>query len=243
MKNTIKINKKDTKIIAHRGLSGIEQENTYASFILAGYKSYFGIETDVHVTLDNKFIVCHDDNIKRITGIDKIIEESTYEELRNIPVYDKNNKYSKYSYLPSLEEYINICKTFNKYAVLELKNKMSEDNLNSIYEIIKSLNYLSKIIFISFDKENLITLKNIYSDGNYQYLSNIESKEIQEEAIKTAINNNFDLDVNHNNLTLDFINKCKENNIKINVYTVDDKTRAEELINLGINYITSNILE
>ena len=26
--NTIKINKKDTKMIAHRGLSGIEQENT-----------------------------------------------------------------------------------------------------------------------------------------------------------------------------------------------------------------------
>ena len=50
--NTIKIDKKDAKIIAHRGLSGIETENTNAAFIAAGNRSYYGIETDVHKTLD-----------------------------------------------------------------------------------------------------------------------------------------------------------------------------------------------
>ena len=82
--DTIKINKGTTKLIAHRGVSGLEQENTVASFLLASYKTYFGIETDVHVTKDNKFIICHDDNIKRVTGINKVIEESTYDELKRI---------------------------------------------------------------------------------------------------------------------------------------------------------------
>ena len=243
MKDTIKINKKDTKMIAHRGVSELEQENTYASFLLAGMKSYYGIETDIHSTIDNKFIVCHDDNIKRVTGVDKIIEESTFEELRKIPVWDKNGSYSKYSYLPSLEEYINICKTFNKYSILELKGEMSEENLYTIYEIIKNLNYLSKVIFISFHKNNLIKLKGIYPEGKYQYLSDIDIDDLKKDALNTAKEYGFDLDVNHNNLTLDFINKCKENNIKINVYTVNSKERAEELVNLGVNFITSNILE
>ena len=34
--NTVKFDKKETKIIAHRGLSGIEKENTNAAFVAAG---------------------------------------------------------------------------------------------------------------------------------------------------------------------------------------------------------------
>ena len=54
--NTIKIDKKNCKINAHRGMSGIEKENTCAAFIVAGNSSVFGIETDVHLTKDGKFI-------------------------------------------------------------------------------------------------------------------------------------------------------------------------------------------
>ena len=43
---TVLINAKQTKIIAHRGLSGIECENTIAAYIAAGNRNYFGIETD-----------------------------------------------------------------------------------------------------------------------------------------------------------------------------------------------------
>ena len=55
--NTIKINSGKTKIIAHRGLSGIEKENTCSSFVAAGNRSYFGIESDVHVSKDGEFII------------------------------------------------------------------------------------------------------------------------------------------------------------------------------------------
>ncbi len=61
---TLKIDKQNTKMIAHRGLSGLEQENTVLAFIAAGNRSYFGIETDVRITKDKKFILCHDDNLK-----------------------------------------------------------------------------------------------------------------------------------------------------------------------------------
>ena len=70
MKSTVKVNKLITKMIAHRGLSGIERENTNPAFIAAGNRSYYGIETDVHVTADGKFIICHDNDLKRIANID-----------------------------------------------------------------------------------------------------------------------------------------------------------------------------
>ena len=64
--NTIKFDKKDTLIIAHRGLSGIEKENTNAAFVAAGNRSYYGIETDVHKTLDGRYVVFHDDTTGRV---------------------------------------------------------------------------------------------------------------------------------------------------------------------------------
>ena len=42
--NTIKFSKKHVKTIAHRGLSGLEKENTCAAFVAAGNReSYYGI--------------------------------------------------------------------------------------------------------------------------------------------------------------------------------------------------------
>lgn len=66
MNDTVKIkNKGNVKIIAHRGLSGIERENTCSAFVAAGNRSYFGIETDVRKTLDGHFVLCHDGDTER----------------------------------------------------------------------------------------------------------------------------------------------------------------------------------
>ena len=55
-------------MIAHRGLSGLERENTYHAFIAAGNRSYFGIETDIHKTADGEFVVIHDETTERVSG-------------------------------------------------------------------------------------------------------------------------------------------------------------------------------
>ena len=64
--DTIKVQSGKTLMIAHRGLSGIELENTNTAFIAAGNRSHYGIETDVHKTSDGKFVVFHDDTTGRL---------------------------------------------------------------------------------------------------------------------------------------------------------------------------------
>ena len=55
-------------MVAHRGVSGLERENTNAAFVAAGNRSYFGIETDVRPTADGHFVLLHDDNPVRCGG-------------------------------------------------------------------------------------------------------------------------------------------------------------------------------
>ena len=87
--NTITFEKKSTQVVAHRGLSGIETENTNAAFVAAGNRSYYGIETDIHRTADGRFVVCHDDDLKRVAGEAILVESSNLSELQNVVLFDK----------------------------------------------------------------------------------------------------------------------------------------------------------
>ena len=131
----------------------------------------------------------------------------------------------------------------NKTAVLELKNKMKESHIKDILDIIKKYNYLNKMIFISFEIDNLKVLRKLNKDINIQYLNGIEDNKKKEEVIKYCKELKLDADVYYDNITKEFIDNCHKNNIKVNVWTVDSKEDAERLINMGVDYITSNILE
>jgi glycerophosphoryl diester phosphodiesterase len=240
---TIKIAKKHVKMIAHRGMSGILQENTVPAFLLAATHSYYGIETDLHVTKDGKYIICHDDNILRVSNIDMVIEESNFEDLRKVLLLNKDGSLSNDMYLPTLEEYIYICKQNNKKSILELKNKMDEKYIIEIVGKIKEMNHYEDTVFISFSSENIINLKKNFHDINCQFLIDINTKEKWKFAFSLAKKYGVDLDLYYGSLSSDYVKICKENNIKINVWTVDKESDAVNLIDMGVDYITSNILE
>jgi len=52
--NSISFEKKQVKMVAHRGVNGLECEITAVAFIAAGDRSYWGIEMDIHVKKDGK---------------------------------------------------------------------------------------------------------------------------------------------------------------------------------------------
>ena len=130
--DTIKICAENKPLmVAHRGCSGLERENTNAAFVAAGNRSYWGIETDVHKTLDGKYIIIHDDNTGRVAVDEMIVEKSTFDTLRHLTLLNKYTDQKDRSdlVLPSLEEYISICKYYEKEAVLELKNAFEEEDI------------------------------------------------------------------------------------------------------------------
>ena len=158
--NTIKIENKKCKIIAHRGLSGLECENTNAAFVAAGNRSYFGIETDVHVTKDGKYIIIHDNSTKRVSDKEFDVEKSRYKKLKKVRLYDKIDKRFRSDLtLPDLTDYIRICKKYEKIAVLEIKNPMSDKEIVGIINEISGEDYLENTIFISFEWDNLVKIK------------------------------------------------------------------------------------
>lgn len=242
MKNTLRLNQDKVLMVAHRGLSGIELENTASAFVAAGNRSYYGIETDVHRTGDGQFVVIHDDTTKRV-GIDNlVVEETSYETLRALRLADKDGVRGRNDLrIPSLLEYTQICKKYGKVSVLELKNHFEPADVDKIIEIIKGEGWLENTIFISFDLDNLIYLRSVLPEQPAQYLIGTFTDELLDILIKY----NLDLDIYYKTVTLtpERIKAVHDAGHKVNVWTVDVIEDAERMIEYGVDFITSNIIE
>ena len=240
---TIKINSNGVKMIAHRGLSGIEKENTCPAFVAACNRSYYGVETDVHITKDGKFVIIHDETTQRITlGEYNInVEESSYADVENIILPDLDGTtYRKDIRIPLLKEYIMVCKKYGKICVLEIKNHLEEKDIEKLIDEIKDLGYIDRVIFISFDFENCINVRKFLPENDVQFLT---SKEITNELIEKLCKNNLDLDIYYKQLNAENIKLLHSKGIKVNCWTCDDKDIAEKIVSYGVDFITSNILE
>lgn len=242
MADTIKINKQNVKMIAHRGLSGIETENSNLAFTAAGQRTYYGIETDVHVTKDGKFIIIHDDITGRVSDTNISVEGSTFDELRKVILRDREDGVSRDDIiLPTLDDYIKICKRYEKTCVLELKNHMEEKYIQGIIDVISARNYLENVIFISFDYENLKTLRKLLPEQRLMFLCG----ELNDDWLNDMKLRNIDVDIMYRFLLDDpwYMESFKKLGIRVNCWTVDSKEDGEALARLGVDMITTNILE
>lgn len=70
--------------IAHRGLHDDEKpENSMPSYE-AAIEQGFNIEIDVHLSKDGHIVVFHDDNLKRVCGVDRNVRDCTLAELKSM---------------------------------------------------------------------------------------------------------------------------------------------------------------
>lgn len=238
--NTVKFEKGAVRVVAHRGLSGIERENTNAAFVAAGNRSYYGIETDIHRTADGHFIVNHDMTLARVAGENVQVEEVSLAVSQSVTLFDKNDTKSRADLRPTtLENYISICKTYEKHCVLELKSDFTEEETARFIDVIRSFDYLEHVTFISFTYENLVKVRSLLPTQSVQFLF----KEFTEEILERVIADGMDVDVRYTALDADVVKRLHDAGLCVNCWTVDDKDAAEQLVAMGVDFITTNILE
>lgn len=82
----------DRTYYAHRGLHTNDSrvpENSLAAFRAAARAGY-GVELDVQFTADKQIVVFHDNDLKRMCGIDKRVDELTYDSLKQLRLLDSD---------------------------------------------------------------------------------------------------------------------------------------------------------
>lgn len=145
-------------IIAHRGFHNKEKgipENSLVAFSEAIKNNYI-IELDIHLLKDGNIVVFHDDNLIRMTGVNKLIKDCTYEEIKKLKLYGTNHN------VPLLKEVLNLID--NKVPlILELKtdNKVGKLEEKLMEEISK---YTGKYVVKSFNPLSVYWFKRYYPE-------------------------------------------------------------------------------
>ena len=140
--------------IAHRGLhDSVCTENGLNAFKKA-IENGFAFELDIHITKDGQLVVCHDDDLKRTTGKEGIIEELTLAEIK------ENYRLLDGEEVPTFQEVLDLNKE-QRLIVVELK--VHEGNYNPLAKAakaaLKQIKDKKKIVIISFDPRALLKMK------------------------------------------------------------------------------------
>jgi glycerophosphoryl diester phosphodiesterase len=238
--NTVKIDKFFRGMIAHRGLSGIETENTLNAFIAAANRSYFGIECDVYMSKDKQIIITHDDTLLRLGLLNIHIPSYNYEEIRKFTLMDrKTGHLSDALGIPLLKDYLSVVHTYEKQAFIELKHNLSNDDLDQIIQEVVHYHSLAATSIISFNDKYLVTLRKKYPDLDIYYLSNT----LDEKVFDLCEKHRFHFDIHHKAVSEAWVKKIHLLGLKIATFTINDKDQAEKFIKYGVDYITTDILE
>lgn len=211
-------------IISHRGIHDNKTiyENTIEAFKLAIKKDYT-IELDIHLTKDKKIVVFHDYNTKRITKINKEVEESTYQELNNQNII----------HIPLLEEVLNLVQ--GKVPLLiEIKqlNKVGELEI-ILMSILKD--YKGKYAIQSFNPKVLLWFKKHYpsilrGQLSYNYNKNKFSKYkryVLKNMVFNPITKPHFISYKYNELPLSKIKKYQSKNLIILGWTITNQKDYE----------------
>ena len=112
------------------------------------------MELDILLTKDNKFVVMHDYNLKRLAGINKKVKDMNFDEVVGLTIRQGDFV----SHIPSFEEFVNRAKELNMKLLVELKphggepENYAEIFINEIFKIylISNIYYLLYMFYFLF---------------------------------------------------------------------------------------------
>lgn len=244
IKSISAVNIDEITLTAHRGLSAIEPENTLPAFKAACEAKYNYVEFDIEPTSDGKWIVMHDDDLRRTTNGHGKITERTLAEVSALKI-DNGANIENYTDLrvPTFEETMALLDRYypNTKPMIEIKS-IGKDNLDSLIEFFKDYAARGRsTIIISFDKDIIDTLYKECPEQTYWLLTS----ELSDEAVDFCKNHgNMRAAFNGNNAknTDSMINAAIDAGIPLAAWTVDSPDTLKNLYDLGVRYFTTNCI-
>ena len=135
-------------VVAHRGASAYEPENTLRSVRRAIEMGADAVEVDVRLSADGVPVVIHDEIVDRTTNGSGRVADMTLQELRELDA-GLGEK------IPTLEEVLSVVQG---RVVLFVEIKVSEAALHSL-RLVRGRDMLDYVLFVSFSESALRIVK------------------------------------------------------------------------------------
>ena len=203
---------KNSETIAHRGYIYKGVENSIEALEGAAEVGANYVELDILLTKDNKFVVIHDYNLKRLAGVNKQVKDMNYDEVVGLPI--KQGDYT--SKIPSLEEFVNKAKDLNMKLVIELKPHGGEPSnyVDILIEEIKKLK-LENYKFMSLNSKVMEELETKAPNLETGYVIPLQFGNFNQSNVDFFVIEDFSYRDR-------LVEQAKKQNKKVFVWTIND---------------------
>jgi glycerophosphoryl diester phosphodiesterase len=222
-------------VIAHRGASAYEPENTLRAFDLAIRQGAQMIELDLHVTCDNHVVVIHDPTLNHTTNLRGCVDRLSLAEIKRADA-------GKGERVPTLDETLDL--TLGKVGLyLEIKDRRAA--LPTL-RIIRARQCQSQVMLASFDIELMRRLGEEVRDielglilGNATFNPMVRWREaFPWLALRRVKHHVLCMQVE---LCYGYLaSRAKANGKKLYVWTADRENQFARMISIGVDGIVTN---
>lgn len=243
------------RVVAHRGDSAHFPENTLEAFLSADKMGVDVIETDVHLSRDGFVVIWHDETLDRNTNGTGRIEDHTLDELKS---YDAGFTFTsdggktfpfrgKGVQLCTLDEALKACpaQRFN----VDLKTK-GEAIVDAFIEVLNQNQAKKRVLGASFHFSNLRLLRK--KEPRIQ--TSVSKMEVRLflflhwlRLLPRTLNKKrqiiFQVPPSQGRtviITPSFIKAMHKRNAIIQVWTINDRSEMERLLNMGVDSVMTD---
>lgn len=213
------------QVLAHRGASRAERENTVKAFRRAAAMGADGVELDVRRTADDVLVVHHD---ARLPGRRAICRTAA----ADLPAY-----------VPTLDQALDACS--GMWVNLEIKNeRLDPDFDRSEWVADQTMALLAhrgepeRWLMSSFRLETIDRCRAIAPHIRTAWLTSRVPDDVVEQLRERG---HRALHPGVRRLTREIIERCHAGGLQVNTWTCDDPDRMRELIEWDIDGICTNV--
>ncbi|MCQ4041879.1 glycerophosphodiester phosphodiesterase [Streptantibioticus rubrisoli] len=192
--------------IGHRGVMGVEPENTLRSFVRAHREGLDGIELDLHLSKDGALVVMHDETVDRTTDGSGAIKDFTLAELRQLDAGQGER-------VPVFEEVLDAVPRLPVQA--EIKDVAAA---RVLAELLRERALLGRVSVLSFHDEALWEVRQLLPEARTVLVAGRTGPDLVSRA--QAVGARL-VSLELRKLSLDVVERCHAADIQVMAWTVN----------------------
>lgn len=224
-------------IIGHRGASGEYAENTRTAFEQALKLKLEMLEFDVHLTKDQVVVVNHDYTMTRQTGVNRVIRDSNYDQLRSLNM-------ANYRPGAAAEQILTLDQVFEIVPPevmlnVEIKNLPFYGNaiVEPVLETIQRHNRQSSVLLSSFDHNLLADIARCQPEIKIGVLTYANLLNIEDYITRNLGFEVYSVHLNVEMANQKTVTELLDSGYQVFVYTVNSEEHYQILKEMGVSGI------
>ncbi|MEV7465007.1 glycerophosphodiester phosphodiesterase [Streptomyces kronopolitis] len=213
--------------IGHRGMMGVEPENTLRSFVRAEHEGLDVIELDLHLSKDGSLVVMHDADVDRTTDGAGPISERTLAELRELDA-------GKGERIPVFEE---VVEAVGAPLQAEIKDVAAAQ---ALAEVMRARDLTGRVEVISFHDEALAAIRTLLPGVRTALVASRYGTDVVDRA--QAVGARM-LSLNIRRLTLELVERAHAAQLRVLGWTVNTHDQLRLARGLGLDGVVTDLPE